>query len=216
MILILILVVICVQACCMPWEAMTVQVDTVCRVWSATTLTSTHGRQLPIWRVDAVVPVCNLCCFHRCWLVQRHIYCQCSVLVDWVLRTAVIWSVKALLRKSPRVSCKDVMETMANQGKSFSENFTNIRWFLTKLQTKISWLVFYSAQCICVHGCPAPNFWSGVQAELSEASAILHLPVPEENFWTLWCNGRLTDVDQYKLNMNNRFLKFSPSKHKEF
>ena len=35
--------------------------------------------------------------------------------------------------------------------KSNSENFIKIRWFLTKLQRKISWLLFYGPQCICSH-----------------------------------------------------------------
>ena len=33
--------------------------------------------------------------------------------------------------------------------KSNSENYIEIRWFLTKLQTKISWLLFHGPWCIC-------------------------------------------------------------------
>ena len=27
-------------------------------------------------------------------------------------------------------------------------------------------------------------------------------PVPEENFWTLWCNGRLTDTDTLTIRLS--------------
>ena len=87
---------ICVQACCMQWEAMTVQVATVYPVWSVILLTTTRGRQLLTWRVDGVALVCNLLsqmlCF-QCFDAVGWAACPaCKKQSDGVLAWLSVWS----------------------------------------------------------------------------------------------------------------------------
>jgi len=45
---------------------------------------------------------------------------------------------------------KFILSQVSFISKSNSENCINICWFLTKSQTKISWLLFYSPWCTCI------------------------------------------------------------------